>query len=101
MIKVSSLSNNAGPSTDDRVFLLSIDEAESLFAGDNDRIMKPTAYAIESGAYTFGGNAWWLRSRGNDANGPASVCDVGDIYYDGSYVSNGFGSVRPAFRIAI
>ncbi|MBQ7501335.1 leucine-rich repeat protein [bacterium] len=102
LIKVSTLSNNAGLSTDDRVFLLSKDEAMSLFADDNDRMAKSTTYATKRGAYTYTGDGttwWWLRSRSNDDYDAADVHAGGYIgLYD---VNNASAAVRPAFRIAI
>ena len=105
LIKVSSLSNNAGPSTEDRLFLLSIDEVKSLFAGDNDRTAKPTAYAIINDAWVsdnvaYTGNAWWwLRSRSCNDNYAADV--DADGYIHDCLVDNASAAVRPAFRIAI
>ncbi|MCR4784115.1 MAG: sel1 repeat family protein [bacterium] len=103
LIKTSNLSNNAGPSTDDRIFLLSIDEATSLFANGDDRITKPVAYAIKNGAGIWGkndrwkGNAWWwLRSRDNFSFSAAFVLHDGDVGFY-SYVHISYGSVRPAF----
>lgn len=104
LIKVSHLSNNAGPATDDRVFLLSIEEAKSLFANNNDRVTKPTAYAVNNGAYvsdTFNGNAWWwLRSHGDGGGCAAGVSSDGDINC-GYYAYYIVGSVRPVIRIAL
>ncbi|MBQ7501293.1 leucine-rich repeat domain-containing protein [bacterium] len=104
LIKVSSLPNNAGPSTDDCVFLLSINEAESLFANDSDRIIKSTAYAIKRGTQTYcgvyaGNTWWWLRSRGSYDSNAADVS--ADGYIDDDGVNNASAAVRPAFRIAI
>ncbi|MBQ7529321.1 hypothetical protein IJT10_05415, partial [bacterium] len=45
LIKISNLTNNAGPSTQDQVFLLSEDEARILFTDDDDRVMNLTKYA--------------------------------------------------------
>lgn len=103
LIKVSSPSNNAGLSTDDRVFLLSIGEVKRLFADEKDRIAKVTAYAAKCGAYTYNEDGitwWWLRSRGCDVSDAAFVNLVGFIGCRG-LVDRTSGSVRPAFRIAI
>ena len=48
LIKTSNLANNAGPSTEDRVFLLSVDEVKCLFADNDDRGCKTTAYAVKN-----------------------------------------------------
>lgn len=82
------------------MFLLSVDEVKSLFADNDDRETKPTAYAIKNGAHN--GNAfWWLRSRGDGGSDAAVVYDVGGVNYFGRGVYIIGGSVRPAFRIAI
>ena len=98
LIKTVNISNNAGPSTKDRVFLLSVDEAQSLFTSYDDRKCESTDYAVKNGAYTYIGSAWWwLRSRGSNSYDAASVYD-GFINYG---VFRDGGSVRPAFRLAI
>ena len=105
LIKTSNVSNNAGPSTADRIFLLSVDEVQSLFANCKDREAKLNAYAIKNGAWTpsdglYAGNAWWwLRSRGDCSYRAAYVIFHGVIYSDDVCTSD--GSVRPAFRLAI
>ena len=105
LIKTNHLANNAGPKTDDRVYLLSRDEAESLFADDNDRITKSTAYILKIGADTNDStdNAWWLRSRGNHDFSAAYVNAAGRLveFHYCSRVCNAFAFVRPAFQIAI
>ncbi|MCR4784321.1 MAG: DUF6273 domain-containing protein [bacterium] len=106
LIKTVNISNNVGPSTDDRIFLLSVDEAEGLFANDKDRGVKPTAYAIKNGAWikddgAYAGNAWWwLRSRGDCSNDAAYVDRGGYISIYGSVHGDG-GSVRPVCLLAI
>ena len=68
--KNPEFNTSGGRDTKDRVFLLSIAEAEKYFSSDDDRMCVPTKYAIENGADTIGsykkdGEAtcfWWLRS---------------------------------------
>lgn len=63
-------STEPGNATQDKVFLLSITEANRYFKTDEERMCVPTAYAKANGAYmsssyTKGGIAtcwWWLRS---------------------------------------
>ncbi|MBQ7568275.1 serine/threonine protein kinase, partial [bacterium] len=105
-ILLSSLTNNAGPDTEDRVFLLSAEDAEdgSLFAGDTERQAKPTKYASNKKAYTDEENgccSWWLRSRGCYGHHAASVSTGGDVNIDGDEVSMGSLAVRPALRISL
>lgn len=88
-----------GNDTEDKVFLLSIEEAYKYFADDNDRICKPTDYAKKSGAYTGsrGSCGWWLRSPGDDCFNAAFVDCGGDVYVRGGLVYHGDRAVRPAF----
>ena len=90
--------------TDDRVFLLSKEEAEKYFANNTARQCKPTEYAKKNDAYVDSSNGyswWWLRSPyPSDSN---YVCLV---YYDGficsnrvNYVNNAYDVVRPALWI--
>ncbi|MBQ7502812.1 hypothetical protein IJT93_08920 [bacterium] len=100
LIRTSKLDNNAGPATEDLVFLLSEDEAKSLIVNTDGSKAMPTAYAIESGADTYDSYAWWwLRSRGSSDDSAARVGSYGNI--NSYYVNSASGSVRPAFRIAI
>ena len=51
--------------TTDRVYLLSVQEAETYFASDADRKCVPTQFALEFGAYRSSVEAttlWWLRT---------------------------------------
>ncbi|MBQ1397048.1 MAG: toll/interleukin-1 receptor domain-containing protein [Clostridia bacterium] len=102
----SLFSANGGNLTQDRVFALSIEEAEKFFRSDNDRMAAPTAYAIKQGAYESSKLSlkhgrktgyWWLRSPGSLSSSAASVGSDGYVYQDGINVSRNFGAVRPAF----
>ena len=89
---------DGGNPTQDKVFLLSIAEAETLFRSDEDRVGKNTAYAKAQGAYdNDGAGRWWLRSPGNNQSTAAYVST------DGSVDRNGFsvGLVRDAVRPAL
>ena len=90
-----------GPDTEDKIFLLSHDEAEQLFADDDSRQCRATAYAEENGACTEDNGMcyWWLRSPGSDAYGAALVNSDGGVGYIG--VNLGGYAVRPAFKIAL
>lgn len=96
-----------GNDTQDKVFLLSIDEANKYFASNEARQCVPTAYAegqgvLTSDSYTAAGGAvaciWWLRSTGNYSARAYSVGSYGymDYNYDVNYT--GYG-VRPAMWI--
>ena len=96
---------SVGNATRDRVFALSIKEAQDYFKNRMDRRAAVTSYAEERGAYksdkykTMGGSAsgwWWLGSPGIPSDGAAGVGNDGDIYELGNYVDTSAGPVRPA-----
>ena len=92
----------SGDSTMDKMFLLSITEAEKYFVTSNERKCEPTQYAITNGAYTpFGHSScwWWLRSTGNNQLSATFVRYDGNLYYDGGDVYYSSGCVRPAMWI--
>jgi hypothetical protein len=67
---------------DDKVFLLSEEEAEEL----------PTNIRKFS-------DWWWLRSPGNDSNYAVYVGDDGSVFTNGSYVNYDLGCIRPAIIV--
>lgn len=91
-----------GFATTDKVFLLSITEAEKYFSSVSARQCKPTKYAIANGAsvnYNNGNCWWWLRSPGSPQDDAPYVNRDGSVDYSGdrvNYVSDG---VRPALWI--
>lgn len=89
---------DAGKETTDRVFLLSIDEAEKYFASDAERVCSqtPVAERRAEGHKCY----WWLRSPGNHQRNAACVYPDGTVNYDGLNVNTGeLGGVRPAMWI--
>ena len=90
---------DGGADTEDRVFLLSIAEAENCFSSDNDRKVKNTSYAQAQGS---GGvddiTNWWLRSPGQQADHAVSVSS-GFIHVSGYFVFTGNNGVRPSLRL--
>ena len=83
-----------GADTEDKVFLLSFDEADMYFASNGERICWPTEYAKEKGS-----NApcwWWLRTSGNSASFAVCIGDLGDTYFEGLSVDAADCAVRPA-----
>ena len=66
----AEFNTSGGNSTEDRVFCLSLEEAESLFEGDEARKCVPTSYAAEKGCDKSkfslvdgrGCCSWWLRT---------------------------------------
>ena len=104
--KNPEFSTNSGNATNDKVFLLSIAEAEKYFPTEESRRCAPTAYAIEQGAMTFDDKTasgeetcwWWLRSPGDDQSSAAGVPCYGKVNRGGIYVSR-TAEVRPAMWI--
>ena len=112
LIKTSQIKNNAGPSTKDRIFLLSVDEAKSLFLNDKDRIAKCTDYAAKHYACRYvvpghsnirtiytGGTSWWLRSRGEYSFSATQVIFSGHLVSCDDHAN--YVSIRPALRLTL
>ncbi len=95
-----------GRATQDRIFVLSIEEANQYFRNDGDRMAAPTGYAKKQGAWASDISSlpsgektgwWWLRSPGSNSNLAAYVLSGGRISQYGDYVVNDSVAVRPAF----
>ena len=90
-------STDGGNSTQDRLFLMSIAEAEILFNGYADRKGSNTPYVSAQGAYDDDGYGWWwLRSPGFDLSSAAFVGTDGSVSRYGNGVSFSYNAVRPA-----
>ena len=98
-----------GNDVTDRVFLLSVTEAQNYFASDEARICGATDYAVAQGAYTSkkytaGDKAacwWWFRTSGGAANKAANADCGGSVGFGGVQVNYGTFAVRPAMWIDI
>jgi len=77
---------SGGNATKDKVFLLSLAEAQNHFSSDSDRVSN----------FNKSGSWWWLRSPGVGQNYAASVHINGYVGLDGYGVSRLGGGVRPA-----
>ena len=91
-----------GGATQDKVFLLSIAEANKYFRSDSARQCEPTQYAVANGAYASSDNGscwWWLRSPGGSQGSAAGVPSVGAVSCSGYYVAYDSAAVRPALWI--
>ena len=96
-----------GKNTNDKIFLLSIAEAQnsSYFADDNSRIATNTAYVADGGKigsnmYGVGeADYWWLRSPGDDDDSAAYVMYNGGVRSFGTNVDFVINAVRPAFNL--
>jgi hypothetical protein len=80
---------SGGNDTEDRIFLLGLDEAEQYFSNDNECVA------------TYQGNPtmWWLRSPGWRSYDASVVYERGQIINQGNYVNYGDVGVRPALRL--
>lgn len=95
LIRAVRLSNNGNPKygtsggneTDDRIFLLSIDEAKMYFLSDGDR--KNSSFSL-----------WWLRSPGGTDSQVAVVDQYGTVSDYGINCNIG-ATVRPALCVNI
>ena len=95
-----SYQTNPGNNTQDKVFLLSITEANKYFSTRNARVCKPTDCAVSRGAFCYNDNCWWwLRSPGAGSDSAVFVYDSGVVRYDGDYVNFKKYAVRPAMWI--
>jgi hypothetical protein len=80
-----------GNDTIDYIFLLSIEEAQTYFESNTDRI---AVYANGDSRW------WWLRSPGWFVDGAATVSHYGDVKISGNRVDATLG-VRPAMWIGV
>lgn len=97
----SEYGTSGGNDTEDKVFLLSEKEAETLFSNEEERIAKATEYAEKSGVYVNKEKAawWWLRSPGDYGFSAAGVDDDGWVYRIGYNVDYSSDGVRPALHL--
>lgn len=96
----TTIVNKDGESdTTDQVFLLSAEEAELYFEGDEEREVSPTK---NTGDVIFvGGCKWWLRTQGSDEATAVTVSEWGEINRSGDIHSSERIGVRPAMWIEI
>ena len=95
-------STDPGDATTDKMFLLSITEAEKYFTTDASRKCTPTDYAKAQGADASSSDPfcwWWLRSPGRNQRSAAVVNPYGMISHSGSDVHDYPNGVRPAMWI--
>ncbi len=89
--------------TRDKVFCLSISEANKFFASDEARMRKPTRYADSSliVKFTNGGCCYWLRNPGYGACVAAAITYGGTIIKGGVDVHRPLCAVLPALRVRL
>lgn len=113
-VKVEAVPNpsydtDQGPDTEDRIFLLSIEEADRYFPSDEARMCLPTATAVAQGifesiTYTRDGKAtifWWLRQPGRYNKTAACIDDNGALHPSGYMNDEDMVGVRPALWIEL
>ena len=92
---------NSGNATQDKVFLLSINEASKYFSSDGERKCEPTDYVAAKGIGGSGCCDCWLRSPGGNQGSAAFIKWQGGISESGRLVTYGSYGVRPALWIDI
>ena len=99
--KNPNYSTDPGSATRDKVFLLSISEAEMYFDSASARVCKPTAYAVAKGvhAYNTGNCQYWLRSPGRYEKYAACILDMGSVSLYGDAAISYGNAIRPAIWI--
>lgn len=101
---------DGGNNTTDRIFLLSIAEADnrSYFPKySSSRYSANTPYVADGGRLGTHMNGededyldrWWLRSPGSDNTMAAGIDEYGGELYEGNPVNNKSFAVRPAFNL--
>lgn len=96
--------SDGGSSTEDKIFLLSIDEASKYFNTKEERAVKVTEYARMNNAfvnYNNGNGRWWLRSIGRNGHYAAYVRNEGDVNNSGEYVNERTFGIRPALWLSL
>lgn len=100
-----------GTDTEDRIFLLSIEEALAYFETDSARQCSGTDYCYDAGAdkYPNGNCWWWLRTPGENttattyvrSDGTISCCGDSYILHIENYTYEVYYAVRPALWIEV
>ncbi len=98
-----------GSNTNDRVFLLSIQEVNKYFTTNDERKCVPTAYAKAQGAIASNSEKvdgkytcyWWLRSPGSYSNFAEDVLDTGSVSSSGINVNTLRDCARPALWLGL
>lgn len=94
---------NCGKDTKDKIYLLNVQEAKTLYLTDEERIAQATSYVIKQNATVdeAGNCYWWLRSSGNDNSVASLVGQSGGVSYGGTNVDSGKYTVRPVLWIEL
>ncbi|CUN01901.1 Uncharacterised protein [Coprococcus eutactus] len=98
----SEIRNKGKNNTIDKLFLLSLEEAESMFNSDEERKCAVSEQAKRKGAYSdesTGNVWWWLRTPGEKKNYEIYVTTNGSIVREGCYAGSLRGVLRPAMWV--
>lgn len=86
---------SGGNDTLDRVWCLSIDEANTYFGSNEDRKASLTKYAASRTPYAW----WWLRSPGGESDAAKAIINAnGQVITGGNWVDNN-DAVRPCMWV--
>ena len=97
----SEYGTSGGNDTEDKVFLLSEKEAETLFSNWEERIAKATEYAQKSGVCVDEKkrSVWQLRTPADESDGAAAVSFYGSVDTYGYVVDCRDEGMRPALYL--
>ena len=85
-----------GKDTQDKIFLLTIEDAKEYFSSDEERMAYTTDYAHKNGYDgDYRVDYWWLRSPGDSRSSAAGVRDLGIVLYHGQRVNSSGVAIRP------
>nr|MCR5585966.1 DUF6273 domain-containing protein [Lachnospiraceae bacterium] len=104
-IDEKKINTKGGPSTEDRVFCLSMDEVKKYFKNNNAEVAKPTDYCLSQVEEDYkkffvdnktGGGSFWLRTPGSLQNFAIIMKGSGLVNDVGISVDNASVGIRPA-----
>lgn len=86
---------------EDKVFLLTHQEVSKYFKNEDERLAKPTNYAVKNGCYANenGDAAWWTRSPGLTETSPEYLASNGDFGTREHQASETIIGTRPAIWV--
>ena len=99
-----SAHTKGGADTEDKVFFLSVEEANTYFSSDYERQLMGTAYAVARKAYIHEATAgcwWWLRTPGENQKQACMVMSSGLIRSESDYAYRDKPAVRPAVWVDV
>lgn len=98
-----SFRTEGGNDTVDKVFVLSLTEANQYFLADGDRQADTSEYAKAQGSYpnsTYGTSWYWSRTPGYTSDYYTFISGNGFEFVGGNTVDHGANAVRPAVWVS-